>query len=107
MKRLVVSVLAATALLSPAANAAAVCLRDQDIKDTQSPDGRTLIVTMRDGKVWKNNLQTPCPGLRFNGFSWALHQPALICDDTQALRVIDSGEVCMIGKFSPQRSATP
>jgi hypothetical protein len=86
------------------AGAAPVCLRDQDISGTKSPDGKVLIVTMRDGKVWTNKLQTPCPNLRFSGFSWTLHQPALICDDSQALRVLESGEICELGKFTLQTS---
>jgi hypothetical protein len=104
MKRLSAFILcgALAASFSLPAIAAPVCLRDQDITNSHSPDGKVLIVTMRDGKVWVNKLGTPCHGLRFNGFSWVLHQPALICDDTQALRVLDSGEICMLGKFSPQ-----
>ena len=90
------------ASISLPAIAAPICLRQQDIASTDSPDGKVLVVKMRDGRVWVNRLQTQCPGLRFDGFSWVLHQPALICDDSQSLRVLNSGEVCELGKFTLQ-----
>jgi hypothetical protein len=95
------------ALYSLPVDAAPVCLRQPDMVSTTSADGKMLTVTMRDGAVWVNKLQTPCPGLRFDGFSWVLHQPALICDDSQALQVLNSGEVCALGKFILQHPGRP
>jgi hypothetical protein len=82
-------------------------LRERDITTTKSPDGKVLIVTMNDGKVWVNKLQSPCPDLRFDGFSWVLHQPALVCDDSQSLKVLNSGEICVLGKFDLQPPKHP
>jgi len=83
---------------------AAICLRNQDIKSTTSPDGKTLIVRMRDGKVWQNRLQGACSDLRFNGFVWVIHGPEEICEHTQTLRVLQSGQTCVLGKFIPMKS---
>ena len=108
MKKFAVTMLvalAAPALVAPAWAAVPVCLRLQDITSTHSPDGKVLMVTMRDGKVWRNDLQGGCPGLVFDGFKWVIHGPAEICEYTQSLQVLRSGEVCTLGKFTEQPKA--
>lgn len=87
-----------------ASASAAICLRNKDIKSTTSPDGKPLIVTMQDGKVWRNQLQGSCSDLRFNGFAWVIRGPEGVCENTQSLQVLQSGQVCVLGKFSPVKS---
>jgi hypothetical protein len=76
------------------------CLKTNDIKSTSSKDGKILKFVMKDGKVLYNHLQGICPGLRFNGFVWVIRGPEEVCAGQQSLRVIDSGETCVLGKFS-------
>ncbi len=98
MKSLVVAVLLCGVVVSPAW--AAGCLREQDVGSASSSDGKTLILRMRDGKVWSSRLKGDCPSLKFNGFVWVLHDPEGICEDTQTLRVLQSGQICVLGKFA-------
>ena len=86
------------------AASAAVCLRNKDIESTTSTDGKSLIVKMHDGKVWKNQLQGACPDLRFNGFAWVIRGPEGVCENTQSLQVLQSGQICVLGKFTPVKS---
>ena len=78
-----------------------VCLNNQDVRSAQSSDGKTMVFKMRNGTTYINHLQGPCPGLRFNGFAWELRGINDICENQQTLRVLRSGEVCMLGKFDP------
>ncbi|HEX4534947.1 MAG TPA: hypothetical protein VH000_11995, partial [Rhizomicrobium sp.] len=71
MKWLVTAALSA-ALLTGMAHAAdnPVCLRINQIRDTRSPDNRTILFHMTNGTTWKNSLPQDCNGLPFNGFSY-------------------------------------
>ena len=92
---------AGCAMVAPAV-AAPVCLptRDMTSSDPQN-DGKAIVFHMRDGSVWRNDLKGACPDLRFNGFTWVLRDPNYtVCEDTQALRVLQSGQVCVLGKFT-------
>jgi hypothetical protein len=80
---------------------AMMCLREQDIQSVSSSDGKTLVIRMRNGKVWSNRLKGDCPSLKFTGFVWVMRDPQGVCEDTQSLRVLQSGEICTLGKFSP------
>jgi hypothetical protein len=62
---------------------------------------------MRDGKVWNSQLKGGCPSLKFNGFVWVVHDPQGICEDTESLRVLQSGQICILGKFSLMREHQP
>ena len=78
-----------------------ICLNNQDVVSARSTDGKTMIFKMRNGQTYINHLRGSCPGLRFNGFIWELRGINDICENQQTLRVIKSGEVCMLGKFDP------
>ncbi len=80
---------------------AATCLRTQDIVGSNSKDGKTIDFTMRDGKIYKNHLQGICSDLKFNGFVWVIRGPEEVCENQQSLRVLQSGQVCVLGKFDP------
>lgn len=86
--------------------AMALCVSEQDVvSTTPSNDGRQLTFKLRDGRVLVNHLQGVCPDLRFNGFTWVLHGNNDICENMQTLRVLQSGQTCVLGKFEPARPA--
>jgi hypothetical protein len=90
---------------APDSHAAPVCIRPFDeptgsIDHTHVVDPRTILFYMKDGKVWKNTLPTPCPGLLYHGFSFLTRQDE-VCSNAQGIRVIESGEVCQLGAFTP------
>lgn len=99
------TLLPAAAQPTPAAPASRICLNNQDVVSATSNDGKTMIFKMRNGQTYINRLRGSCPGLRFNGFIWELRGINDICENQQTLRVIKSGEVCMLGKFDPPLAA--
>jgi len=93
--------IAALLLSSLQTASAVVCINVQDIVDTTpNRDGTAITFKMRGGKVWENKLLSPCPQLRYYGFSWVLPGPTQVCDRQQSIRVIQSGEVCELGDFT-------
>lgn len=99
MKKFSVVVAAAALLAAAPAIAAPICLNSDNIEGHSSPDGKTILFHMRDGSTWRNTLQGNCSGLRYRGFIWNLHGSNQVCERTQALRVIGTGEICVLGKF--------
>jgi len=94
--------LAALCLIcSPAsAQAAATCLNVDQIQNSDSPDGKTLILKMKNGKVWESALKGNCSGIRFFGFSWSTFG-GRVCDEGQLVRIPQTGQICGVGKFVP------
>jgi hypothetical protein len=92
---------AGTAAAAPA-NAANICISTRDILDTQPQnDGKAIMFRMRNGAVWRNDLQGQCPDLRFDGFVWTVRNPdETVCEHMQSLRVLRSGQICVLGKFT-------
>lgn len=86
---------------APAQSAPRVCLSNQQVESARSDDGKTMIFRMRNGTTYINHMRGYCPGLRFDGFIWELRGTNDICENQQTLRVIRSGETCMLGKFDP------
>ena len=78
---------------------ARVCLQTRDIVGSNSKDGKTLDFTMRNGTKITNHLQGVCSDLKFEGFVWIIRGPEEVCEGQQSLRVINSGQVCVLGKF--------
>src|SRR6185503_2869843 len=95
------SILAIMALLIAASPAtASVCVRSRDIQSTDTKDGKLLTFKMRDGSVLVNHLQGICSDLRFEGFVWELRGgDENICENQQSLKVLRSGQTCLLGKF--------
>ena len=84
-----------------------VCIRSSDIQNSQpANDEKSITFTMRNGDKWRNDLRGRCSGLRFNGFAWVLHSDE-ICDSQQTLRVLQTGSICMIGKFTQLPKPAP
>lgn len=85
-----------------------ICLNTRQIVSSKSRDGRTMLFRMRDGRQYVNHLRGYCPGLKFDGFSWVLRSgDEEVCENAQSLRVLRSGEVCILGRFEPVRGARP
>ncbi len=98
-KQVAAFVLAGVAFAAPA-QAASMCINSKDIVGSDSKDGKTLVFKMRDGRTLVNHLQGSCPDLKFNGYVWTLHSgDTQVCENQQSLRVLQSGQVCVLGKF--------
>lgn len=103
----VILALAGVAFALPA-QAKSVCLDSRNIVGSKSDDGKTMLFTMRDGTKYVNHLQGACPDLRFNGFVWTLRSgDNMVCENQQSLRVLQSGQVCVLGKFDAPIKPTP
>ena len=101
MKTIIVAIAAAITLaaISPA-SAANMCVRSRDIDSATSKDGKLMTFRMRDGSVLVNHLQGICSDLRFEGFVWVLRGgDESICENQQSLKVLRSGQTCLLGKF--------
>ncbi len=112
MKTLAVIAAAATALacstafaqspaMAPAMAPAPLCLHSQDIDHTKAPDDRTVLIYMRDGKIWRSQLRSPCPQISLNGFIYDATPPDDLCPNVQIIRVIHTGSVCSMGPLEP------
>jgi hypothetical protein len=100
------------AVASPAAAASNICISTRNIvSSTPQQDGAVILFKMRDGSTWRNNLIGRCPDLKFYGFVWTVRNPdETVCENEQTFRVLQSGEVCQLGKFTqitPARGAKP
>ena len=82
-----------------------VCIRTIDIDHTRTPDNRTIVFYMKDGRVWRTTLTTYCPELVFDGFAYVATPPDNICGNLQTIRAIRSGSVCEIGPLVPAAPA--
>jgi hypothetical protein len=96
---------------APTAGVGPVCIQPfsspQDtINHTHVLDPRHVLFYMRDGKVMLNTLKTPCPDLMFHGFSFVTPEND-ICANSTAIKVIQSGEVCTLGPFTPYAPTSP
>lgn len=97
--KMIIAILALTATAaSPAA--AKMCVQSRDIVSTDSKDGKLMTFKMRDGSVLVNHLQGICTDLKFEGFTWVLRGGNDdICENQQSLKVLSSGQTCLLGKF--------
>ena len=101
-----ISLLAVSAPVMAAGN---ICISTRDVVNSKpKDDGSAIDFHMRDGSVWRNDLHGRCPDLKFNGFVWTVRNPdGSVCENEQTFRVLQSGEVCKLGKFTqvtPPRS---
>ena len=85
-----------------------ICISTRDIVSShEEGNGAALLFKMRDGTQYRNKLQGKCPDLVFNGYEWNIRNPDYsVCENEQSLRVLQSGQVCMLGKFE-KLSPTP
>ena len=78
-----------------------ICLNVTEIKNTHVTNARTIMYQMRDGKVWRNTLATPCPDLvsQAGGYTQKAHT-SWICANSQTITVNATGMVCRLGAFT-------
>jgi hypothetical protein len=103
LKTLGMALLATTIFASAAKAAAPICLNTYDMIETlPQKGGASIIFKMRDGSVWRNDLHGRCPDLWFDyGFTWTVRNgDNTVCENENTLRVLKSGEVCALGKFT-------
>ncbi len=87
---------------------AKTCLESRDITSSNSKDGKLMVFKMRGGQTYVNHLQGSCPDLKFGGFAWVLRSgDTKICENEQSLRTLQSGQVCVLGKFDPPTMSKP
>lgn len=90
----------ANAQPATADKAGQVCIEAHEIDHTHVVDPRTILYYMRDGKIWQNTLKAPCRGLEFHGYEDLVHEDE-ICSNAQSIRVLVTGQVCLLGAFTP------
>jgi hypothetical protein len=103
MKKIAAALALAGILAGLAAPAYAnTCLDIREMVSSASKDGKIMVFKMRDGTTWVNHLQDSCPDLKFMGFAWQLHSgDTKVCENEQSFQVLQSMEVCVLGKFDP------
>ena len=90
----------------PALAAEKTCLALRDISSSEpNKDGTAVTFQMRDGRLFHNDLQGDCSDLKYEGFTWAIPGSDKVCEDQQTLKVIRSGQVCQLGKFTQMTPA--
>lgn len=77
------------------------CIETWQIDHTKAPDDKTIIFYMKDRSAYQSTLQSVCPELRINGFSYVATPPAQICGGLQSIRVLRTGSVCLLGPLVP------
>lgn len=78
-----------------------VCIFAHLIDHTEILDENTILFHMTGGKTWKNTLTAPCHTLtRQDGFAY---EPKVdrLCSNLEHIHVIRTGEVCLLGEFTP------
>jgi len=96
----VVMALAGLAFATVPTLAKQVCIDTRNIVSSKSNDGKTMVFKMRDGTILVNHLQGVCPDLKYFGFAWDLRSgDTEVCENSQSLHVIQSPEICTLGKF--------
>jgi len=76
-----------------------VCLNVRDIARTETPNDRTIVFHMRDGKIWRNTLRNVCPMLKISPYVQKLTGD-LVCSNQQIIHVVQTGNDCALGDFS-------
>ncbi len=83
---------------------AATCLSVSQIRSTDSPDGSALVLTMKNGAVWRAPFLRKCSGIRYSGFAWIVDGDR-ICENAQRLTVRDTRAICTIGTLTQVKAA--
>ena len=100
MKTIIATIAAALAVTAASpALAARTCVQVRDIDSATSKDGKLMTFRMKDGRVLVNHLQGVCSDLRYEGFVWVVRGTEDVCENQQSLRVLRSGQICLLGKF--------
>lgn len=95
----------AAIIATSSASASSVCLESFQIRNTTIVNPRTILFHMNDGTTWRNTLKNACPDLTFHGFVYVLHGLDEVCDNAVSIRVLESGEICLLGQFTREPPA--
>lgn len=98
---LIVATGSANLAMAASGNASKVCLNLRDIQRTEIPNDQTIIFHMRDGKVWQNRLKTVCPMLKVSPYTQIIRGTDTVCSNQQFIHVIQTGNDCVLGDFTP------
>ena len=96
-------IVAASGALSGAAAADASaprCLRNVDIDHTSTPNDQTILFSMKDGKVWRNDLQSACIGLTTGGYRYVSEPNDVICGRSETITSLQTHTMCQLGNFT-------
>jgi hypothetical protein len=105
MKTLMTALVLTGLTLAGPASAANRCIDTRDIVSSKSDDGKVMVFKMKNGDTLINHLQGRCPDLRYNGFVWQLRSgDTNVCENAQSFQVLQSGQVCVLGKFDAPMS---
>jgi len=91
---------------APAKNAKGVCIQASRIRSTKVIDQSTILFYMNGKKIWKNTLTVPCRTITSqDGF---VYEPKVdrLCSNLERIRVIRTGQICLLGAFTPYTEAT-
>ena len=83
---------------------AATCLSASQVRSTDSPDGSALVLTMKNGSVWRAPFLRNCSGIRHSGFAWIVDGDR-ICENSQRLTVRTTRTTCTIGALTQVKAA--
>ncbi len=104
MRKLLI-LLALTAAAPAYAN---TCIDTRQIDSSKSTDGHTMVFKMKNGTTLVNHLRGTCPDLKFNGFAWHTHSgDNKVCENEDSFQVLQSMQVCMLGKFDASVRSAP
>jgi hypothetical protein len=84
------------------------CIDTRDIYSSKSSDGHIMVFKMKDGTTLVNHLKGTCPDLKFNGFAWQTHSgDNRVCENENSFQVLQSMQVCILGKFDTAGQSAP
>ena len=86
---------------APTPSSGTVCLNLRDIQRTEVQDDRTILFHMRNGGIWQNSLRQICPMLKTSPWTQVLHGVDQVCSNQQFIHVIQTGNTCSLGEFTP------
>ena len=78
-----------------------VCLWVNRIDHTRVLNDHQILFFETNGKIWQSNLPVPCRTMTSqDGFAWESGIPE-ICGNVEQIRVLRTGEHCLLGAFVP------
>lgn len=105
MNKVIVALILAGFAAAPA-YAANNCIDLRDIVSSKSKDGKTMVFQMKDGTTLVNHLKGSCPDLKYHGFAWQTRTgDTRVCENEDSFNVLQSMQVCVLGKFDRQPMA--
>ena len=84
------------------AQAARVCLQTILIDHTSVKDANTVLFYLKNGQVWRNTLQAPCPSITLHGFEMNVRTGAdKVCSNEMTIHTLVTHQTCSLGEFTP------